>query len=211
MLNLNINETRMLDFEVQISGIDSEQLKGSLRFEVNNVEYGFPVEFKNESILVNIPPLKNIISTELKEGTTLKALLEVNANGFYLNPWSGEFIVSSPVKMEAKIKESKAPEINVGKVVVDEKEEINENVDNKLDKLNKLYKKENKIKTVKAKKKPKVILENVTEEQVYKFMEHMGTKTPHIQKLLYEQCRQIAKTDKPKDVLKQVYKRLKRN
>jgi len=238
MLNLNINETRTLDFEVQISGIDPDQLKGSLRFEINNVEYGFPAEFKNESILVNIPPLKNILSTPLKEGTTLKATLEVNANGFYLNPWDGDFVISNPIKMEAKIKEDSIPKVSVGKLLVDKKEEsydiIDENVDRNIDKLfekkskvksskqkrvieenvdsklNELYKKKSKVKSAKPKSSPKVMLESVTEDQVYMFMEHMGTRDKNIQEIVYEQCRQKSQTDEPKDVLKEIYKMLKK-
>ena len=54
------------------------------------------------------------------------------------------------------------------------------------------------------------MLESVTEEQIYKFMDHMGTKTKHVQDIIFKQCSGLAKSDKPKDILKEVYKRLKK-
>ena len=185
MLNLNINEKRTLDFEVQLSGVNSEQLKGSLRFEINNIEYGFPAEFKSESILVNVPPLSSIISDSLKEGTTLKANLEVNANGFYLTPWSGEFVISNPIKMEAKIRGedmSETPKV-VTKLVSEEdkidipEDDLETTIKNK---LSEAYKKEKVVKP-KSKPKKKSGLNNITEEQIYKYMNYMGTKDKKIQ------------------------------
>jgi len=218
MLNLNINEKRTLDFEVQLSGVNSEQLKGSLRFEINNIEYGFPAEFKSESILVNVPPLSSIISDSLKEGTTLKANLEVNANGFYLTPWSGEFVISNPIKMEAKIRGedmSETPKV-VTKLVSEEdkidipEDDLETTIKNK---LSEAYKKE---KVVKPKSKPRNIpkkksgLNNITEEQIYKYMNYMGTKDKKIQNILYEKSKELCGTDDLKDIFKGVYKLLKR-
>jgi len=188
MLSLNINETKTVDFEVQLSGINPDQLNGSLRFEINNVEYGFPAEFKSESVLVNIPPLNNIISTELKEGTKIKAKLEVNGNGFYLAPWSGEFIVSNPVKMEATIQENNVPKINVSKI----------NEDKKI--------KKQPIKKAKLKSKKKSSLDDITEKQIFQFMEYKGTKDKRIQNIIFEQVKNASKSDKPRDLFAGVYK-----
>ena len=205
MLSLNINEQRTLDFEVQLSGINPDQLKGSLRFEVNNVEYGFPAEFKNETVVVNIPPLNSIISDKLSEGTKLRASLEANGNGYLLTPWSGEFVVSSPVKMEAKIMDIKEePKVDV-KLVSDD---IDRLVEEQLIKNSKPPEVK-KTKTIPPKISKKY-LEEITKDQIFQFMSYMGTKTERIQTLLYEQAEQTSKTDDLKDIFKEVYKALKR-
>ena len=205
MLTLNINESRTLEFEVQLSGINPDQLKGSLRFEVNNVEYGFPAEFKNETVMVNIPPLNSIISDKLSEGTKLRASLEANGNGYLLTPWSGEFVVSSPVKMEAKIMDIKEePKVDV-KLVSDD---IDRLVEEQLIKNSKPPEVK-KTKTIPPKISKKY-LEEITKDQIFQFMSYMGTKTERIQTLLYEQAEQTSKTDDLKDIFKEVYKALKR-
>jgi hypothetical protein len=205
MLTLNINESRTLEFEVQLSGINPDQLKGSLRFEVNNVEYGFPAEFKNETVVVNIPPLNSIISDKLSEGTKLRASLEANGNGYLLTPWSGEFVVSSPVKMEAKIMDIKEePKVDV-KLVSDD---IDRLVEEQLIKNSKPPEVK-KTKTIPPKISKKY-LEEITKDQIFQFMSYMGTKTERIQTLLYEQAEQTSKTDDLKDIFKEVYKALKR-
>ena len=205
MLTLNINESRTLEFEVQLSGINPDQLKGSLKFEVNNVEYGFPAEFKNETVLVNIPPLSNIISDTLSEGTKLRASLEANGNGYLLTPWSGEFVVSSPVKMEAKIMDIKEePKLNA-KLVSDDN--IDKLVSEQLDKNSEPDKVIKKIRTPEISKK---YLDEISKDQIFQFMSYMGTKTERIQTLLYEQAEQASKTDDLKDVFKEVYKFLKK-
>lgn len=213
MLTLNINETRTLDFEVQLSGINPEQLKGSLRFEVNNIEYGFPAKFKSKSISVIIPPLNNVILDKLKEGTTLKAILEVNGNGYYLAPWSGELVISNPVKMEAKLQDDiETPNINISNVI---SEKTSEDIIDKTikDKLNEVYDEEKiipKKSEPKTKASSKYNLDTITEEQIFQFMSYIGTKNKKIQNIIYEQAKQSCKTNKPKDIFKYVYKALKR-
>ena len=57
-----------------------------------------------------------------------------------------------------------------------------------------------------ADKKKKGLLKNVKEQDVYKYMNYMGTKNKKIQKIIYEQCEVQAGSDEPKNVLKEVHK-----
>jgi len=208
MLNININEEKPLIFEIQLSGINPDALTGYLRLEIESIEYGFPVKFDSEKISVVLPPLKNIIHKELKEGEVLKGRLEANGNGHFLNPWSGEFKVISPIKMEAKIYDEsnetliEAPKVNVSKIVSERKEtyrKLKENITQKETPAPK--KKEVEIK----------LLNNVTKEDIFKFMNHMGTKNKSVQKVIYEQCEVQVGSDNPKNILKEVYRVLKKN
>ncbi len=103
MLTLNTDENRSLQFEVTLQGIDHKKLNGSLKFVVEGVEYGFPVELLSDHISVEVPPLDDIIKMGLKEGEIIDCKLDVFGEGFYLNPWKGQFKLKTPVRMEARM------------------------------------------------------------------------------------------------------------
>ena len=203
MLKLNINKTRNLNFEVQIGGINTDQLSGALKFKIDGIEYGFPVEIKSESIDVEIPPLRNILKREIKEGEKIKGSLELNGNGYFLNPWNDTFKIANPVTVEAKItlkdeeENSDTPSINIiseEKKTKNRKEIVQEKVNKKIEKME-------VIKPKKSKKK-ELTLENMTKEHLFQFMESRGSRTKHIQELLYDNAVAQAQSAKPKDVFK---------
>jgi len=104
MLKLNTDEKRSLQFEVNIQGINHQELQGVLKFVVGEVEYGFPVKILSDHISVDVPPLDDIVKVGLTEGEVVDCKLDVFGNGFYLNPWSGQFKLKTPVRMEAKMR-----------------------------------------------------------------------------------------------------------
>lgn len=104
MLELNTGQQRSLHFEVNIQGVNYEELTGSLKFFIEDVEYGFPVKIMKDQISVNILPLDEIVAKGLRDGDVVECKLEVFGNGFYLNPWSGKFQLKTPVRMEAKVR-----------------------------------------------------------------------------------------------------------
>lgn len=208
MLKLNINKKRKLNFEVQIGGIDTEQLSGSLKFKIDGIEYGFPVEIKNESIIAEIPPLRNIIKREIQEGEKVEASLELNGNGYFINPWSDKFKIANPVTVEAKIaledeENSEAPKVGVS-IISEEKKSKNkkEIVKEKVDKKIKDMKKPKSKRT----KKKELTLENLTKEHLFKFMESRGSRNPEIQEIIYNSAVQEAESAKPKEVFKVLVK-----
>jgi len=66
---------------------------------------------------------------------------------------------------------------------------------------------------ISPKSKKKVTLEylkkNLTQEDVFKYMEKAGTKNPKIQEIIYEQASLSAKKDTPFEILRQVVKMMK--
>ncbi len=103
MLKLNVNQEKQLTFEVQLGGIQSDQIKSYLRIEIDEIEYGFPAEVRNESISVNLPPLRSVTARKLKEGDKVEVKLEIVADGNYLIPWKDTIQLSNPMVIEAKI------------------------------------------------------------------------------------------------------------
>lgn len=116
MLALDTMESKNLQFEVQIQGILPDQLKGYLRFEIDNVEYGFPAKITESGISIDLPPMMNVIKKRLKDGAVIEGRLEVIGNGFYTQAWEGDFKVRTPLQVEAKLMK--------GKMKVTEDEEL---------------------------------------------------------------------------------------
>jgi len=136
MISLNVNESKNIEFDINVSGTDPSNIKGYLRFNKNDVEYGFPVVVEGGSVKVNIPNLSSFIKENLQDGEKVDARLDIVANGdTYIMPWTDQLLISTPLKMEAKVKgvedvkESK-PTISIGKIfdvevktdTIDEKE-----------------------------------------------------------------------------------------
>ncbi len=102
MLKLNTDEIRKLQFEVSIQGINYDELQGSLKFIIEDVEYGIPVKIQRDLVSVEVPPLEEIVARGMKNGDVVECKLDIFGNGFYINPWGGQFELATPVKMETK-------------------------------------------------------------------------------------------------------------
>ena len=103
MLKLNVNQEKQLTFEVQIGGVQTEQVSSYLRIEIDKVEYGFPAVVGRESITVNLPPLRSVTARSLKEGEEVQVKLDIIADGNLLTPWQDTFRLGNPLVIEAKI------------------------------------------------------------------------------------------------------------
>lgn len=103
MLKLNVNQEKQLNFEIQIGGVQTEQVQSHLRIEIDGIEYGFPAHVGQESITVDLPSLKSVTARKLKEGDEVSVKLDIIADGQYLTPWSDTFVLSNPLVIEAKI------------------------------------------------------------------------------------------------------------
>lgn len=148
MLKLNTDEKRSLQFEVSIQGIDYKELTGSLKFVVEDVEYGFPVTILSDHIAVEVPPLDDIIIKGLQDNVVAECRLDIFGNGFYLNPWSGQFTLKTPVKMEAKMRYS------------EDVEQVEPLIESKPKKIKKVMKATLKEEAIEPKEKPKALDED---------------------------------------------------
>jgi|GEM_PF-2500909 len=110
-IELNNLEEKSLTFNVQIQGIESDQLTGALRLVLDEIEYGFPANFNGDEISVVIPPINEVIKRDLRDGIMLAGRLDIMGNGFYMKPWEGQFNVSAPVQIEAKLVKTKGSKV----------------------------------------------------------------------------------------------------
>jgi len=103
MLKLNVNQEKQLNFEMQIGGVQADQVSSFLRIEIDEIEYGFPAQVGQESVTVSLPALRTVTARKLKEGEEVNVKLEIVADGHYLTPWKDTFTLSNPLVVEAKI------------------------------------------------------------------------------------------------------------
>lgn len=180
MLKIDASKEQQLTFEVQIGGVQYDQISGYFRVVLNEVEYGFPAKIGRESITVDLPQLNKIISTKIKESDEVDVRLDIIADGHYIAPWQDKASISNPLLIEAKIisndftpttsiktklKEedsSKKKSIEVKKIKSDDElmEHITEKLSKKLDKLIAIREQqstENKVEEIKTIKETKNI------------------------------------------------------
>lgn len=105
MINLNVQKSKQIKFGVEISGVHLNDIKGAVRIMHEGVEYGFPVKILDDKIFVEIPPLENVIISELNDNQYMQAKLEVIAGDVYLTPWEDNIKIEKPIKVEATIQE----------------------------------------------------------------------------------------------------------
>ena len=131
MIKLNINEKKKLQFDVSVSGIMAQDLRGSMKIVMENIQYAFPITMVEGKVVVEIPALNNYIKPEsVTNEKMVSAKLEIIADSNYIVPWEDQVMIESPVKVEAvmsdieTIMEKELPKIkinSVSKVVVDDK------------------------------------------------------------------------------------------
>lgn len=185
MLKLQHNKPKKLTFEIEVGGIQHENLNGFFRFSVDGIEYGFPIEINKEKMSVELPPLSSIISRPIQEHETIEARVDITGNGYYITPWKDNFKVSNPISIQSKLVEEETPEV---KMSITESEEEEKPVQKTVVKESKKEEKPKKP----IKEKTDLSKFKITKEQIYQYMEQHGTRNPEIQTLVYDSAVQAA-------------------
>jgi hypothetical protein len=199
MLYLDATEHKRLTFETEINGVGCEDLDGFVRFMYEGIEYGFPADIETGIITAVITPLKDIFPT-IKSGTIVEARLDVYTDKNIFSPWQDEIEITSPMVVEASLATEKGSGPSVKAKVVKEG-----GTRGRKPKRKPITEIKEVTRTAK-KKVTKEMLNNITEEQVYKLMERLGTTSPKIKEILYNQASSQSKSGKPADVLKEIIK-----
>ncbi len=135
MLRLNINQEKQITFEVQIGGINYDQVESRFNIIIGEIEYSFPAKVGPDTITVNLPSLNKIVGTKIHEECEAEVKLEVIADGHYSTPWKDKATLLNPVVIEVKLKD---PELEViskptlkTKVIIDENNQVVTSKENK--------------------------------------------------------------------------------
>jgi len=103
VMKLKTNEAKSMQFDITVHGVDYSVLRGSLKFMIEGVEYGFPVDIRKDEIAVEVPALDEVIKRGLVDGNEVECKLDVFGDGFYMSPWEGEFKLITPARVEARM------------------------------------------------------------------------------------------------------------
>jgi len=145
MIKMNINEIKKLKFGVAVSGVQIRDLNGTMRILIDGVEYGFPTSILDDKIVVEIPPLNDIVKSGLKEGRALQAKLDIVIGDSHLTPWTDTVQLVMPITVEAIISEEEDIKKEIKPTIKTEViEDINIKVEKKVEKI---------LKEVKTKKR----------------------------------------------------------
>jgi len=105
MLKINVNQEKQLTFEVQIGGVNHDQVSSQFKISIGEIAYTFPARVGKDEIVVDLPPLHKVIGSKIKEGDEADITLEIVADGHLLTPWKDKAILSNPLVIEATIKD----------------------------------------------------------------------------------------------------------
>ena len=122
MINMNINEIKKLKFGVAVSGVQTRE---------DGVEYGFPTTVLDDKIIVEIPPLNDVVKSGLKKGRTLEAKLDIVVGDTALTPWADTINLIMPVTVEAVITEEESVKDESTTIKLNLEDDISEKVSKK--------------------------------------------------------------------------------
>lgn len=204
MLKLQQNKSKKLTFEIEVGGIQHENLNGFFRFNIDGIEYGFPLEINKEKMTVELPPLNTIISRQIQEHETIDARVDITGNGYYITPWKDNFKISNPISIQSKLVEEETPEV---KLTIREADEEKPTKQKTIVKETK--KEEKQVKPV-TKEKTDLTKFKITKEQILEYMEKHGTKNPTVQELVYNSAVQAAASPDLVKIFTEIVKQYKK-
>ena len=117
-MTFNFTKNKFMAFDVEVEGLDKEELNFFFRVLINDVEYGFKGDYKNGKVKLNIPAFNTIVKEKVIEnGKSYEAKLEAYDDKVHIIPWNDSisFDIEPEVKAELtteQIKQRTAPKIS---------------------------------------------------------------------------------------------------
>lgn len=195
MLYLNPNQEKILTFDVELSGASLDEVNGFVRFFIDeDVQLGFPVLVTRDQIRTVIAPLKNLIKKPIKSGTIFEAQLDLyTTNEDYFRAWKGEIEIHTPsIRIEAKLTEEDdrpSPKRFAAKQKAISESRNDKKITSKAEPVSeKRVVRKTKTEGKSDKRWDKRRLQNITEEDIIKYMERAGTKNRTIQQIVLNEA-----------------------
>lgn len=132
-MQLKINESKVLEFNAIIEGGNADDLSGTFRIIIDNVEYGFPISLNDKKIEAKIPPLNSYVKEEnLRNVKSAFARLDIMAKGRVFTPWKEDISLEIPLEVKAEMTDIKGFLDEADSIIkiskVEEKDEVDEAV-----------------------------------------------------------------------------------
>lgn len=131
MIKINVNKKKTVEFDVNVKGVQCENLTGRLSLFYEGIIYSFPASIEAGNVIkVVIPPLNEVISN-IPDKAQADLKLEVVGNETFMMPWTGSAFLEHPIKVEAIMKSKLLEEEEQPKVDVEDIREKEEEVEEK--------------------------------------------------------------------------------
>lgn len=127
MIKINVNKKKTVEFDVNVSGVQCENLLGRLSLFYEGIIYSFPATIEAGNVIkVIIPPLSEVINN-IPDKAQADLKLEVVGNETFMLPWSATALLEHPVKVEAtmrggKLVEEESPKVEISEMREEESE-----------------------------------------------------------------------------------------
>jgi hypothetical protein len=227
IIDVDLHRGKLVTFNIEVEGLNYNDMSGKFRILIDDVEFGFPTTFKkNHEIEVIIPSLYEFLDKKRKS-KTINAKLEIFTDCHYFIPWEGKLKLTEKASVKVKLSKAKStkPKVKTEMKDQDVKEDMEVIVDDPEEEvqLPKLKKKTPKTESAKIKSNSKQVLldessksdyldmlKNIDEKGIRSYMKRSGTTNERVQNIILEQADNICKNSDDKfELLKSVIKVMK--
>ena len=105
MIKINVTKRKIVEFDVNVKGVDPNALSGRLSLFYENVIYSFPATVEDGNVVrVEIPALDEVIKGDIPDKYQATLKLEMVGADTFMQPWGGSAILEHPIKVEAIMK-----------------------------------------------------------------------------------------------------------
>jgi hypothetical protein len=119
MIKINVTKRKIVEFDVNVRGVDPNALSGRLSLFYENVIYSFPAVVEDGNVVrVEIPALDEVIKSDIPDKYQATIKLEMVGADTFMQPWGGSAILEHPIKVEAvmksggeRLEEEEAPKV----------------------------------------------------------------------------------------------------
>ena len=127
MIKINVNKKKIIEFDVNVTGVQCEALSGRLSLFYEDIIYSFPATIEDGNVIkIEVPVLNDIIS-DIPDKHKVDMRLEVVGKDTFMLPWAGQAYLEHPVTAEATMRgatlvEDEEPKISVDAIREEEKD-----------------------------------------------------------------------------------------
>jgi len=102
MIKINVTKRKIVEFDVNVKGVDPNALSGRLSLFYENVIYSFPAIVEDGNVVrVEIPALDEVIKGDIPDKYQATLKLEMVGADTFMQPWGGTAFLEHPIKVEA--------------------------------------------------------------------------------------------------------------
>jgi hypothetical protein len=100
MLIFDASKNKKIEMAIESQGISNDKLKFTFVIDTGEVQYGFPCQFNEGKVIIDIPPLEDVIKN-IQSGTYSARLDVTGEDKYYLQPFNESVEIKQTPKVAA--------------------------------------------------------------------------------------------------------------